>query len=62
MDELRSAFTVISLLTFIGIVWWAWRPGSRDRAQAAVSDVMMDDDHVPYSQTYDSNPDRGAKK
>lgn len=62
MDELRSAFTVISLLTFIGIVWWAWRPGSKDRAQAAVSDVLMDNDHVPYSQTYVPTPDRGVQK
>jgi cbb3-type cytochrome oxidase subunit 3 len=62
MDELRSAFTVISLLTFIGIVWWAWRPGSKDLAQTAVSDVLMDDDHVPRSQTYASNPDRGVQK
>jgi len=44
MDELRSAFTVISLVTFIGIVWWAWRPGSKDKAQIAVSDMLMDDD------------------
>jgi cbb3-type cytochrome oxidase subunit 3 len=62
MDELRSAFTVISLLTFIGIVGWAWRPGSKDKANAAVSDILLDDDHVPYSQTYASGTDAGVKK
>ncbi|HQA32411.1 MAG TPA: CcoQ/FixQ family Cbb3-type cytochrome c oxidase assembly chaperone [Casimicrobium huifangae] len=44
MDELRSAFTVISFATFIGIVWWAWRPGSKEQANRVVSDVMNDDD------------------
>jgi cbb3-type cytochrome oxidase subunit 3 len=58
MDEIRSAFTVISLLTFIGIVWWAWRPGSKARAQIAVSDMLMDDDRDPRV----SRVGQGARK
>jgi len=47
MEELRSAFTVISFATFIGIVWWAWRPGSKARAELAMNDALMDDDRDP---------------
>ena len=47
MDEMRSALTVISLLTFIGIIWWAWRPGSAAKANSAVSDMLADDDRDP---------------
>lgn len=47
MNEIRSALTVISLVTFIGIVWWAWRPGSACKANAAVSDMLADDDRDP---------------
>jgi cbb3-type cytochrome oxidase subunit 3 len=62
MDELRSALTIISLLTFVGIVWWAWRPGSRDKARLAVSDMLTDDDRKPYSQSRASSLDPGAGK
>lgn len=44
MIEIRAAFTVISLITFLGIVWWAWHPSRKQRSQRAVEDVMNDDD------------------
>jgi len=44
MDELRSAFTVISLLTFVAIVFWAWTPAFQIRGKLAVADLMTDDD------------------
>lgn len=50
MEELRSAFTVISFVTFIGIVWWAWRPGSKEKGQLAVGDLLADNDHDPHVQ------------
>ena len=31
---LRGIITVISLLTFLGICWWAYRPGNRRRFDA----------------------------
>ncbi len=60
MDEIRSAFTVISLVTFIGIVWWAWRPGSAARASAAVNDMLVDDDRDPHVTAVAA--DQGARK
>jgi cbb3-type cytochrome oxidase subunit 3 len=44
MIEIRAAFTVISLLTFLGIVWWAWHPTRKQATQRAVEDMMNDDD------------------
>ena len=50
MNELRSVVTVISFLTFIGIVWWAWRPGSKQKAEIVMNDMLLDDDRKPHSQ------------
>ena len=47
MNELRSVVTVISFLTFIGIIWWAWRPGSKQQAELVMSDMLLDDDRKP---------------
>jgi cbb3-type cytochrome oxidase subunit 3 len=58
MNELRSIVTVISFLTFIGIVWWAWRPGSKQKAEIVMSDMLLDDDRKPYAP----NTHRGAGK
>ena len=49
MNELRSVVTVISFLTFIGIVWWAWRPGSKQKAEMVMNDMLLDDDRKPYA-------------
>jgi cytochrome c oxidase cbb3-type subunit IV len=36
INTLRSVVTVISLLTFVGIVWWAWsKRRSADFREAA---------------------------
>ena len=58
MNELRSIVTVISLLTFIGIVWWAWRPGSKQKVEIVMSDLLMDDDRKPSA----ASPGRGIEK
>jgi cytochrome c oxidase cbb3-type subunit 4 len=31
MGLLRGLITILTLLTFIGICWWAYRPGNRVR-------------------------------
>ena len=49
MNELRSVVTVISFLTFIGVVWWAWRPGSKQKAERVMHDMLLDDDRRPHS-------------
>ena len=44
MEDLRSAFTVISFATFIGIVWWAWSRHNRKRFDDAASLPFADED------------------
>jgi cbb3-type cytochrome oxidase subunit 3 len=51
MIEIRAAFTVISLLTFLAIVWWAWHPSRKQSTQRAVDDMMNDDDRNPEVQS-----------
>jgi cbb3-type cytochrome oxidase subunit 3 len=51
MIEIRAAFTVISLLTFLAIVWWAWHPSRKQSSQRAVEDMMNDDDRNPEVQS-----------
>lgn len=51
MNELRSVVTVISFLTFIGIIWWAWRPGSKQQAELVMSDMLSDDDRKPQTES-----------
>ena len=58
MSELRSIVTVISFLTFIGIVWWAWRPGSKQKAELVMADMLFDDDRKPYAPTTDAGGPR----
>jgi cbb3-type cytochrome oxidase subunit 3 len=58
MNELRSIVTVISLLTFIGIVWWAWRPGSKQKVEIVMSDLLTDDDRQPRA----ASPSRETEK
>jgi cbb3-type cytochrome oxidase subunit 3 len=46
MESVRVAFTVLSFLTFAGIVIWAFtNPGKRSAA-AANADLIADDDRV----------------
>ena len=47
-----------SLLTFIGIVWWAWRPGSKQKAEIVMADMLLDDDRKPYAPTTDAGGPR----
>ncbi len=44
VDDLRILFTVLSFLTFLLIVAWAWRPSFKGRAEQAMNDVLRDDD------------------
>lgn len=46
METLRVLFTVLSFLTFLGIVVWAFtKPGARSAASAN-ADLLSDDDRV----------------
>ena len=55
---LSSAFTVVSFLTFLGIVQWAW---SR-RRRAAFADAANAPFALPDEHTSVANADAGAQR
>lgn len=45
INDLRSIMTVVSLLTFLGIVWWAFGvKGNKERFEAAANLPFSDDE------------------
>lgn len=44
INDLRSLITVVSLLLFLGIVFWAWS-GKRKTAFDEAARLPLDDDH-----------------
>lgn len=44
INDLRSATTVLALLTFLGIVWWAYRKGSKQSFDEAANLPFAEDD------------------
>ncbi|MFW2357114.1 cbb3-type cytochrome oxidase subunit 3 [Hydrogenophaga sp.] len=43
INDLRSIVTVISLLTFLGIVAWAWSKRNKDRFEEAAQLPFQDE-------------------
>jgi cytochrome c oxidase cbb3-type subunit 4 len=42
----RSLFTVLAFVSFVGIVWWAWS-SRREAAFSEAARIPMDDDDRP---------------
>ncbi len=53
-NELRSAFTVLSLLTFLGILWWAYG----GRSKAAFDEAA----HLPFTEDEPTAVDHAARR
>jgi cytochrome c oxidase cbb3-type subunit 4 len=51
MGLLRGGITLVTLATFIGICWWAYRPANRDRFEADGLMAFTDEDSVITSDT-----------
>lgn len=47
---IRSGSTVLTFLIFLGIVWWAYGRGRKDRFEATGRSVLLDDDDKPDEQ------------
>ncbi len=43
INDMRSAFTVLSLLSFVGIVVWAWSKRNKERFDEAAHLPLQDD-------------------
>jgi cytochrome c oxidase cbb3-type subunit 4 len=44
MEWMQSAMTVITFVTFLGIVAWAWSARKRADFEAAANSVLLEDD------------------
>lgn len=45
INLIRSLITLVAFLVFLGIVWWAYGPGQRDRFEQAAR-IPFDDDEL----------------
>jgi cytochrome c oxidase cbb3-type subunit 4 len=50
VNDLRSVVTVVSLLTFLGIVAWAWARGNRERFDEAARLPFEEDDNATHRE------------
>lgn len=48
INDLRSVFTVLSLVVFIGIVWWAYSDRRKVAYDEAARLPLDDGDNVPF--------------
>ena len=44
INDLRSIMTVVSLATFVGIIWWAFSKGRKSRFDEAANQPFADKD------------------
>jgi cytochrome c oxidase cbb3-type subunit 4 len=53
INDLRSIMTVVSFVTFMGIVWWAWSRHSKAGFEEAARLVFDDEDDIaaPNAET-----------
>ena len=51
INDLRSIMTVVSLLTFVGIVWWAYSRGNTGRFNEAANLPFAEHDEGATSST-----------
>jgi len=49
INDLRSLFTVLSFVAFVGIVWWAYS-GRRKESYEAAARIPLEDDLPPASE------------
>jgi cbb3-type cytochrome oxidase subunit 3 len=48
METVRSIFTVISVITFLGVVFWAFGAPGKRSALSANADLLGDDDRAHF--------------
>ena len=47
VTAIRAGSTVLTLLIFVGIVWWAYGPKRRSRFEVAAQSLLRDEDAPP---------------
>jgi cytochrome c oxidase cbb3-type subunit 4 len=54
-NDASSVITVVSLLTFIGIMWWAYSPRRKADFAAAANLPFADEPDAPITQATENN-------
>ncbi|HEX8989340.1 MAG TPA: cbb3-type cytochrome c oxidase subunit 3 [Rhodocyclaceae bacterium] len=49
INDLRSLFTVLSMIAFVGIVWWAYSDRRKEAYEEAAQLPLEDDPPAPLS-------------
>ncbi len=47
IGEIRGIIAAVTMLTFLGVAWWAYRPRNRDRFEEDALYPFHDDAEVP---------------
>ena len=50
-NDIYGYITLITLLTFLGICWWAYRSGNRQRFEQDAMLPFLDDPEAPSRET-----------
>ena len=62
IGELRGWITVITLLTFLGICWWAYRSGNRERFEQDALLPFLDDPNALEGESAAQKPECVARE
>ncbi|HHK42613.1 MAG TPA: cbb3-type cytochrome c oxidase subunit 3 [Planctomycetaceae bacterium] len=60
LGTLRGVITLLTLVTFLGICWWAYRPGNRERFEE--DGWLAFDDEGPASMSSVASGREGDEK
>ena len=61
INDLRSIVTVVSMLTFLGIVWWAYGLKSNQRRFDEAANLPFDDDAADRAELGQSSGNEQRK-
>ena len=62
INDLRSIMTVVSLITFLGVVWWAYGvKGNKQRFEEAAMLPFSDEEADRAERGLDANGQRKAR-
>jgi cytochrome c oxidase cbb3-type subunit 4 len=58
INLIREIVMLLALVSFIGIVWWAYGPSRRSRFDRAANAVLEDDEHDAATRAGIRNDER----
>ena len=63
IGEIRGIIAAVTMLTFLGVAWWAYRPRNRDRFEEDALYPFLDEAEAPEASASSSAaPEAGGEK